>query len=127
MPKNRRNQSAEIRFGPMLKAAVLCLLIGGSAVGYVWQKEQISRLEGQIAQREKRLVLVREQTDKYRKQLAIMRSATSLQKQAPNLGLVQPAREQIVQLREPSAEAPPAVLLAPGQVAENRPAGAHLP
>jgi hypothetical protein len=36
MAKNRKNQAAAIRFGPALKASFLCLLIGGSAVGYVW-------------------------------------------------------------------------------------------
>ena len=44
MAKNRKNQAAEIRFGPALKASFLCLLIGGSAIGYVWQKNQIYRL-----------------------------------------------------------------------------------
>jgi hypothetical protein len=44
MAKNRKNQSAAIRFGPALKALGLCLLIGGAAVGYVWQKNQIDQL-----------------------------------------------------------------------------------
>jgi hypothetical protein len=55
MAKNRKNQSAAIRFGPALKASFLCLLIGGSAVGYVWQKSEIYRLGQQIRQRETRL------------------------------------------------------------------------
>ena len=38
MAKNRKNQAAAIRFGPALKASFFVLLIGGSAVGYVWQK-----------------------------------------------------------------------------------------
>ena len=38
MAKNLKNQAAAIRFGPALKASFLCLLIGGAAVGYVWQK-----------------------------------------------------------------------------------------
>ena len=44
MARNRKYQSAAIRFGPALKALLLCLLIGGSGVGYVWQKDQIIRL-----------------------------------------------------------------------------------
>ena len=52
MAKNRKNQSAAIRFGPALKAVFLCLLIAGSAVGYVWQKSQIYQLGQQIRQRE---------------------------------------------------------------------------
>ena len=39
MAKNRKNQAAEIRFGPVLKVVLLCLLIGGSAIGYVWQQK----------------------------------------------------------------------------------------
>ncbi len=35
-------------FGPALKAFMLiCLLIGGCCVGYVWQKKQIYELLGQ--------------------------------------------------------------------------------
>ena len=52
MAKNRKHQSAAIRFGPALKAFLLCVLIGGSAVGYVWQKSQIEQLGDQIKQRE---------------------------------------------------------------------------
>jgi hypothetical protein len=55
MARNRKNQSAAIRFGPALKALFLCLLIAGSAVGYVWQKSQIYQLGQQIRQREMRL------------------------------------------------------------------------
>ena len=44
MARNRKYQTAANRFGPALKAFLLCLLIGGSGVGRVWQKDQISRL-----------------------------------------------------------------------------------
>ena len=52
MARNRKYQSAAIRFGPTLKALLLCLLIGGSGVGYVWQKDQIYQLGQQIRKRE---------------------------------------------------------------------------
>ena len=52
MAKNRKHQSAAIRFGPALKALGLCLLFAGSAVGFVWQKNQIYQLGQQIRQRE---------------------------------------------------------------------------
>ena len=48
MARNRKYQSAASRFGPALKAFLLCLLIGGSGIGYVWQKDQISQLGQQI-------------------------------------------------------------------------------
>jgi hypothetical protein len=44
MAKNRRNQSAAIRFGPAIKALLLCMFIAGSGIGYVWQKKQIMEL-----------------------------------------------------------------------------------
>ena len=60
MAKNRKNQAAAIRFGPALKVRFVCSLIGGSAVGYVWQKNEIYRLGQQIRQRETRLDAVAE-------------------------------------------------------------------
>ena len=70
MARNRKYQSAAIRFGPALKAFLLCLLIGGSGVGYVWQKDQISQLGQQIKKRELQLAELGNQNEKLRKQLA---------------------------------------------------------
>ena len=64
MAKNRKNQSAAIRFGPALKALFLCLVIAGSAVGYVWQKSQIYQLGQQIRQCEIRLKQLRDENRK---------------------------------------------------------------
>ena len=55
MAKNRKHQSAAVRFGPALKAFLLCALIGGSGVGYVWQKSRIEELSKQIKEREQKL------------------------------------------------------------------------
>jgi hypothetical protein len=107
MARNRKSQSAAIRFGPALKAFLLCLLIGGSGVGYVWQKEQISKLGRQLKNRETRLGLVAQQNELLRKQLANMRSPRFLElriKEA-NLGLVAPQLSQILRLNEPVASA----------------------
>ncbi len=71
MARNRKYQSAAIRFGPALKAFLLCLLIGGSGVGYVWQKDQISQLGQQIKKRELRLAELEHQNEKLRKQLGV--------------------------------------------------------
>jgi hypothetical protein len=54
MSKNRKNQGA-IRFGPALKASFLCLLIAGSAIGFVWQKNEIRHLDRQIREHENQL------------------------------------------------------------------------
>src|SRR5207247_5299700 len=52
MARNRKNQSGAVRFVPALKAVLLCTLIGGSAVGYVLQKNKLHELGRQIKKRE---------------------------------------------------------------------------
>ena len=108
MARNRKYQSAAIRFGPALKAFLLCLLIGGSGVGYVWQKDQISQLGQQIKKRELRLVELGNQNEKLRKQLAAMRSPRFLERriQELGLGLVPPQPAQVWRLTEPSRYVP---------------------
>jgi cell division protein FtsB len=109
MERNRKYQSAAIRFGPAVKAFVLCLLVGGSGVGYVWQKDQISLLGRQIKQRELRLNALSDQNDKLRRQLGLMRSPSYLERriQELNLGLVRPKETQVWWLTEPTGELPP--------------------
>ena len=106
MARNRKYQSAAIRFGPAVKAFLLCVLIGGSGVGYVWQKSQIDELGQQIRKREIRLHELREQNEKLKKQLAMMRSPQFLESriQELNLGLVPPQPSQIWLLNEPAPE-----------------------
>ncbi len=82
MARNRRHQSAAIRFGPALKAVVLCLLIGGSAVGYVWQKDQIRQLGDRIAQEEQALKVLRQRNEKLQRQLLTLRSPANLERLA---------------------------------------------
>jgi hypothetical protein len=106
MARNRKSQSAAIRFGPALKAVLLCVLIGGSGVGYVWQKDQIDRLGRQIKARENRLRALEEQNDKLARGLATMRSPQVLERRLKelNLGLVPPDPAQIWRLIEPMPE-----------------------
>jgi hypothetical protein len=106
MAKNRKHQSAAIRFGPALKAFLLCLLIGGSALGYVWQKSQLDQLGEQIRKREMHLKDLKTQNDKLRRQLASMRSPLFLEARIKelNLGLVAPQPSQIWYLKEPLPE-----------------------
>jgi hypothetical protein len=105
MAKNRKHQSAAIRFGPALKAFLLCLLIGGSGVGYVWQKSQIDELGRQIKKRETRLAELQDRNKKMRDQLAILRSPAELVERARKLGLGQPQPAQVWRLPEPVAPA----------------------
>ncbi|HHY87196.1 MAG TPA: septum formation initiator family protein [Verrucomicrobia bacterium] len=106
MARNRRYQSAAIRFGPAVKAFVLCLLVGGSGVGYVWQKSQISQLGDQIRKRERELDALRRENEALRRQLAILSSPRALEARARelNLGLVPPQASQIWRLPEPVTE-----------------------
>jgi TolA-binding protein len=124
MAKNRKNQSAAIRFGPALKALCLCLLIAGSAVGYVWQKSQIYQLGQQIRQREIRLKRLQNDGQKLSDQLSILRSPAMLDRRARelNLGLAPAQPMQVLRLAEP-ASAPPGNKNLTRQLAE-RTAGA---
>jgi len=105
MAKNRKHQSAAIRFGPAIKAVLLCTLIGGAGVGYVWQKSQISELGQQISKREGRLRQLQEQNKKLRDQLAMLQAPPMLDQRVRelNLGLGQPLPSQIWRVSEPAA------------------------
>lgn len=107
MAKNRKNQAAAIRFGPALKASFLCLLIGGSAVGYVWQKSEIYRLGQQIRQRETRLAQLQNDNKRLGDQVAILHSPVMIDQRAKslNLGLLPATPLQVVRLVE-TPEAP---------------------
>lgn len=106
MAKNRKNQSAAVRFGPALKAFLLCLFIGGSGVGYVWQKNQIYELGKQIKARENRLKELQVQNEKTRRQIAMLHSPQFIELRIKelNLGLVQPQPNQVWRMVEPSAD-----------------------
>jgi len=106
MARNRKYRSAAIRFGPALKAFLLCLVIGGSGVGYVWQKTQIYELGKQIKQRELRLGTLEQQGEKLKKQLATMRTVQAIEDNIKklNLGLSQPQMSQVWHLVEPARD-----------------------
>jgi hypothetical protein len=108
MAGDRKSQSAAIRFGPALKAGFLCLLIAGSAIGYVWQKNEIYRLSQQIRQRELRLKQMKDGNERLRVKLADLRSPLMLDQRVHelNLGLAPAQPMQVWWLPEPSA-APP--------------------
>jgi hypothetical protein len=108
MARNRKNQSVALRFGPVINVFVLCLLVGGSGVGYVWQKNQIYELGQQIKQRELRLHQLEDQNDKLNKLLASMRSPASIIERIEklNLGLGPPQPGQVCVLEEPPRELP---------------------
>jgi len=122
MGRNRKYQSAAVRFRPALWALVICMALGGMALGYVWQKSQINRLSQQLKQREQRLLELREAGEKLRRQLAIQQSPPLIDRRVRelNLGLVPPAPGQVLRLLEPEPDPPPAPA-APTQYAAGRP------
>ena len=109
MAKNRRNQSAAIRFGPALKALFICLVIAGLAVGYVWQKGQIFQLGRQITSCESRLAQLRDENQKLSDQLAVLNSPVMLDQRVHELGLgLVPAQPgQVYRLMEAPPERKP--------------------
>ena len=120
MAKNRKYQSAAIRFGPALKAFLLCLLVGGSGVGFVWQKGQIDELGRQIRHHEIRLKELQVQSKTFRDHLAMLRSPPQLDQRVRelNLGLGQAQPAQVWRLPEPNSSAPVASDSAVGFVAQ---------
>ena len=102
MAKNRKNQAAAIRFGPVIKVLLLCALFCGSAVGYVWQKNQIYQLGKQISEEKSHLTRLTVDNKKLSDQLAYLRSVVTLDQRARSLGLVPAQPMQVVRLPEPS-------------------------
>jgi hypothetical protein len=100
--------SAASRFGPALKVLFLCAVFCGSCLGYVWQKDQITRLGRQIKERETRLKQLEEENEKQSKLLATMRSQAYLEMRIKewNLGLVRPEINQMWRLSEPGRDLP---------------------
>jgi hypothetical protein len=105
MARNRKNQSAAVRFAPALKAFLLCVFIGGSGMGYVWQKNRIYELGQEIKKRELRLDELRRQNHELSRQLAVMRSPSELENRIRklNLGLAPPKPAQVLRLVETPA------------------------
>jgi cell division protein FtsL len=108
MARNRKNQAAAVRFGPLLKVVLLCSVICGSAIGYVWQKGEIARLGRSIADREKRLTQLQNDNKRLSSQIAVLHSPVMIDQRARelNLGLgpAQPGQE--ILLVEPAVAAP---------------------
>jgi len=126
MAGNRKNQSAATWFGPALNALLLCTLIASSAIGYVWEKNEIYRLGRQISQNEAKLKQMRTDNKRLSDQLAMLRSPPLLDQRVRelNLGLAPAQPAQVWRLPERAAE-PPEKNAAPRQLAA-RQAGAPL-
>ena len=107
MARNRKNQSAVVRFGPAVKALLICLFVGGSGVGYVWQQNQLLELGRQKVEKEKRRDVFRAQNDLLARQLAGLQSPRAIEARVKDLklGLTMASPTQVVHLLdEPLAQ-----------------------
>jgi hypothetical protein len=125
MARNRKHQSAAIRFGPALKVVLLCMLFCGSGLGFVWQKGQIGRLSQEMKARETRLRELQDTNEKLRRQFATMQTPAQIDRRVKelNLGLVPPQPNQVLRLVEPEPETatPPTPQYAAGRAVPTMP------
>jgi hypothetical protein len=108
MAKNRKSMSGAIRFGPAIKALLLCSLFVVSGVGYVWQKSLIADLNRQLKTHELALAEYRDRNKKLAEQLAGLKSPELLKERMrkSNLGLELPRSTQVWWLPEPAGPRP---------------------
>jgi hypothetical protein len=106
MARNRKYQAGSVRFVPAIKAILLCVFLGGSAVGYVLQKNQIYELGRQIRDREVALERLTWENHLRANQLADLQSPTKLAERIKQyrLDLIMPQPAQIIWLRETPLE-----------------------
>jgi len=99
---NRKKRSSTVRFGPALKAVLICLVTCSLGMGYVWQKQQINSLGQQIKENEIVLEELKRENKRRGDNLAYLMSPQELDARLRqlNLDLVVPLPEQIVVLQE---------------------------
>ena len=105
---NRKKGNKAVRFGPALKAVLICVVTCGLGLGYVWQKQQINSLGQQIKENEIKLEELRRENKRRGDNLAYLMSPQELDTRLRqlNLDLMVPRSEQIVVLQEQREPAP---------------------
>ena len=108
MPRNRKKQSSAVRLVPALKAILLCVFVGGSAVGYVLQKNQVYELGRQMARREMLLERLKWENRLRANQLASLHMPQKLAERVKELGLglVPSQPGQTIYLPDPATQRP---------------------
>ena len=107
MAKNRKNNATNVRLVPALKTFLLCLLIGGSAAGYVLQKNTIYELGKQIREKETVLERLKWENRIRANQLADLQSPAKLADRVreKKLGLTTTQPWQVIWLKENGMQA----------------------
>lgn len=106
MAKNRKRESAVVRFGAIIKALLVCSLLGGVGIGYVQQQDQLHLLGKQRKDREVKLDRLRRENERRLRDLDALQTPAKIEERIRlmNLGLVQPQPDQIVHLVERPAD-----------------------
>ena len=99
----RQNETAAFTFGPAIKAFLFCVFIGGSGLGFVWQKQEIGDLGRQLKDAELRLEELQRQNKNRTETVQQFLDPRLLAQKATTLfpDLTQPVRNQIFILPEP--------------------------
>jgi hypothetical protein len=106
MARNRKSQSGAVWIIPVFKAGLLCLLLGGSSVGYVLQKNKIFELGQQINKREAQLERLKRDNKLRANQLANLQLPHKVAERVRDqkLGMIQPPAGSVIWLEEPLAD-----------------------
>ena len=100
----RRVQSRNgvIGAGWIFKAVVICLFVGGSCAGYLWQKSQVHELGQEIRQLEWDLEQLEKGNEVLRQRYSVLASPPVLEERVEQFGLDlrSPAPEQILRIRD---------------------------
>tara|TARA_B100000902_G_scaffold93434_2_gene96566 strand:- start:1322 stop:1729 length:408 start_codon:yes stop_codon:yes gene_type:complete len=105
--RNRRHKEISLGIGSWVRAVGLCILLGGLAMGYVWQKSQIHQLGTLLQKKELRLDLLKGENERWQQMRAEMRSTQKLYERVRKLGLglMMPTPEQVLKLSDLPPEA----------------------
>ena len=104
--RNRKRKEAQLSIGSWVKALSFCVVLGGLAMGYVWQKSQIHQIGILLNKKEVRLELLKGENERWSQMRAEMRSTQKLYERVNKLGLglVMPTPEQVLKLSDLTPE-----------------------
>lgn len=120
MARNRRNQSAIIVLGPLLKFVMVAAVFAFLGIQYVWLKNRCTKLGQQIRVREAVLAETRQAVERLRKQVLLFQTPAMIESRLRelNLGLLPPGPwQEVFVLAEPGPEDRAVDLLEPPKVA----------
>ena len=104
--RNRKRKEAQLSIGSWVKALSFCVILGGLAMGYVWQKSQIHQIGILLNKKEVRLELLKGENERWSQMRAEMRSTQKLYERVNKLGLglMMPTPEQVLKLSDLTPE-----------------------